>query len=232
MNNVLNTKRIGMVLRTIWIENKIRFLISGGLILLAYLLAIWVLPISAQGRMFGFGVFLTLFSYYSFVNKKVYRGKGITLTLPASTLEKYISLLITGIAYQAFFIAVHALSVTVRVLLKETGFISPEILWNGWTYIYGAVCFLIAYFLLAYVMFRRFSFLIGASSLIVILIIVIRLFAFWYQGQADLADSFARKSSFNELFTTVISYFNPIMAILSLVIFYLVYLKLKTQQVK
>lgn len=98
MNNILNFKRIGLILRADWIENKKTWMITMGLLLLSIVLVLWDRAL-VQNKLVGWVILISAILFFNFVEKKLHRSKGLFLTLPASNLEKYISIWLVGLFY-------------------------------------------------------------------------------------------------------------------------------------
>jgi len=234
MNNTFDIKRIGLLLRAVWIEHKQRFLISAGLLFIGYILILWNVGIQGQMRMFWLGIFITVLSYYSYAGKTIHYPKGLSLTLPATTFEKFLSLLLVGLGFLIIYGFIYWLCIGSKFILQDTDIIAFSDISSNWQYIYGGILFFITYQLLMYVIFPRFPLLIGMAVIVVIVAVFTRLYAFFLMdGTAFLKyDSFTRTSPVYDTLEVLGTGFNPMMAIVSLILLYVVYLKLKEREIK
>lgn len=233
MNNKISFKRIGWILRADWIENKRMFAISSGLFLIVYLLLMWQPSLKAAYSFFWVGIVITLINYFSFVKRKVHRPRGLSLTLPASTLEKFIGLLIVGVCYLLVFNCVYWLAVTLWHLLAGSDMITVSGLLEKASKAPGFLVFLTSYLLVCYMTLKKYPVGIGFAALILFCVLLGRIYAFFLPGlfadkQSEVVQSDIIAATAEFLFTN----FNVAMYIASVVLLYVAYLKLKEKQIK
>lgn len=153
MNVEFNIKRVGWILRADWKEYT-------KLISLAVCMIVPSLLVMRSGTEpsqftgLWFGLFLTLFVYQNYVDKKIHHSKGLWLTLPATTLEKYVALLIAGIAYVSAFLFLFHLARFVLYLLQDIPIYSIKQLAEPLKG-FGFITFHFAYYLMITTIFRK-----------------------------------------------------------------------------
>ena len=107
MNTKINTdfslQRIGWLLRKDWIEHKKSIAYASGTFLIVLLPFLWLntkitgISESKQAGIYLLGSLGCFLYYCQFVGRKVHFAKGLYLTLPASTAEKYVALLLEAV---------------------------------------------------------------------------------------------------------------------------------------
>lgn len=231
MNNIFDFKRLGLVLKIDWIEHKKLFLISAGLLLAAYLLLMWNDFTGDRVNLFWFGITIFLLSYLSYVGKKIHYGKGLWLTLPATTLEKFVALLIYGFFYVGAFILVYWISVGVAYWFNNVPMVSFEELaypMKG----FGIITFHTAYFFLAYVIFRKYALGIAMA----VEAIVVGLF---FYLTVDFFINYFSSHEYTTIYNVIdgvlyflVDHFNTILYVFSILLFYAAYVRLKKTQIR
>ncbi|MDL2256136.1 hypothetical protein LJC44_07110 [Parabacteroides sp. OttesenSCG-928-G06] len=224
---LFDIKRVGLILRTDWIMHKKQFFLVAGLLLVSFLFLLWEASRQQQMAVFGFGLPITLYVYLKYIGKKIHYSKGLWLTLPATTLEKYVALLLIGVVYIAvFFFAYffslevcHSLNEMVRIPLE--GYSVPTI---G----FGVILFHLAYYFLAFVIFRTFAFGIawlvemGVIWLLALLVLL---------SKDSWVSMYSSILPFNIL-EPIADHLNIISYALAIILFYVAYLRLKKQQLR
>lgn len=109
MNLDFSLQRIGWLLRKDWIEHKKSIVYALGLFLAVVFPFLWLntkitgISDSKQILIYVLGSLACFFYFCQYVGKKIHFAKGIYLTLPASTGEKYVTFLLEGVFLFAAF---------------------------------------------------------------------------------------------------------------------------------
>lgn len=234
MDNIFSFKRIGLILRADWIEHKRTFCLTAALLLVGYIiLLLWKENESSQFAIYLLGLFLGLVSYFSFVGRKIHRSKGLSLTLPASTLEKYISLLIMGVCYFLLFTGLFWIVAGLFHLFTGMKIISLSGLADNPQISSAFFTFMTAYLLVCYFTFRKYPAAIGLVILIVLGTLFGNLYGYIYginfiSGNYD----FVKSDAIYETMKFLGENFHLATFVTSAVLFYVAYLKLKEKEIK
>ena len=111
MNNKISLQRIKLLLRADWIEHKSQAVFAIGAFLVA-LIVFFLLTLGdttmkeftrKQYFFYGIGLFCYFIYFCRYAGKKVHSSKGLYLTLPANTIEKFVTLLVEGFLLIALF---------------------------------------------------------------------------------------------------------------------------------
>lgn len=233
MNEILNFKRIGLILRADWIEHKRMFCVTAGLFLIGCILILLDAPVKRQEGLFGLAALVTLISYFSLVGRKIHRSQGLSLMLPASTLEKFVELIILGVAYFIVFISIYWISLGIGHVFTGMELTSVPQLFDKPTRASGLFTFLTSYLLVCYIALRKYPAGIGFTVLILFIVISARIYAFFISGSITAGKyAFVQSDAFLKTVEFLGTYFNIAMYIVSAVLLYVAYLKLKEKQVK
>lgn len=109
MNMHFSLQRISWLLRKDWIEHKKSILYALGTFVVVAFPFLWLntthggFSDSKQVAFYIVGSLGCFIYFCQFVGKKIHFSKGIYLTLPASTVEKYVTLLLEGVVLFATF---------------------------------------------------------------------------------------------------------------------------------
>jgi len=228
MNNIFSLKRIGLILRIDWTENKRTLAVSMGLLLLSMILLIWDSSVVVQKTVFYLSALMSVIFFFSFVKKKIHKAKGLSLTLPASTLEKFTCLWIVGIFYFLTCTLMSLLVIQGLSLITGNFAVSLSTLLSNVKHPSLAV-FLTAWLFLSYVTFRKNAFLAGIASLILLIVILARLF--WGIAQSGLASE-SMQEKMAGFFTFLGDHYSLVLYLLSAVLVYLSYLLLVKKQIR
>jgi len=173
MNAIFSFKRIGLILRADWIENRKSWMISMGLLLLAYVLMMWD-QFHVQNNMVGWTVLFSAILFFNYVGKKIHRSKGLFLTLPASNQEKFIAIWLVALFYIVSCFVVLWCAIGVNNLISgypvvelfktvpKAGTIAVTVFFTCWLFA-------------SYVTFRKNAFFIGVALLIALVAGVARI---------------------------------------------------------
>ncbi len=232
MNNTFSLARIGLILRSYWIEHKKAFFVSLGLLFIAYFLLLWDAGLKLRINLYWFGFIASIFTYLTFIGKKVHRSKGLSLTLPASTVEKYISYILVGLIYIIAYILVYIITLGVSSLINGLPFFSITELISPFSLPVSLLIF--SYFFWVYIRFRKYPLGLGLAIIAFTIALVgrlIYLLAKW--GILNGIDSNSGFFQFIEnLFKFIGEYHSIILYILAAGMFYLSYVRLKNQQLR
>lgn len=229
MNTIFDIKRIGLILRTDWIEHKKLFGITAGLLLVSSMLLLWNTGQRGQFTLFWLGMLITIISYLSFMGKKVNHAKGLWLTLPASTLEKFVSLIIVGLTYILSFVLIYWIASGVSLLANGTPVVESRSLVISWK-ASGFILFNVAYFFLCFVIFRKYA--LGIGMAIQVLIFFIISYIMNLLVKSGILFSINIPDKIGNILGELVGYYNPIFYILAIVLFYISYVRLKKKQIR
>ena len=164
MNTIFDIKRVGMLLRADFIEQKLSLLTY--CLTLLVIFSLWINKVSNFiGEPYSFVLFVVSLYYCYWLSKRIHHSKGIYLTLPASNLEKYVTLLIEGLIFLVGFLAMFWCAVALIYLL--TGFVPADLnKLNEWSlFPFSVACFFYSLLILANVMFKKYAFPIYILSI-------------------------------------------------------------------
>lgn len=236
MNDILSFKRILLVLRADWIEYKKSLCIALGVMALILIALYWIGD-TPSGQGFYYGCTLaTLVYFWQIVGRKSHRPKGLFLTLPASNVEKYLSLLIEGfvilLVFQLLFWANHLLygQVYPSYPLLNPGNIG---LFSNLALL-ALASFASSLYFLGYMTFRKQPFLITSAGIIISVLVFVRIYVFFIEsnGIVEMLSKDYKKLYGNDMFMPMPHLFEATMFIATLVTLYVAYLKLKEREIK
>lgn len=175
MNTVFSLKRIGLILRADWIENRKNWAITVGLLLVAYVFLLWDRSF-VQKHLIGWTIFIAAILFFKFVERKVHGSKGLFLTLPASNLEKFVALWAVGLFYLASCLLIFWGVISVNNLISghpaielfrtvpATGVVAVTVFFTCWLFA-------------SYMTFRKNAGAIGIALLVALVAAFVRLMA-------------------------------------------------------
>lgn len=175
MNNIFSLKRIGLILRADWIEHRKNWMITMGLLLLAYVFLLWGRT-TVQGSMIGWTFFISVFLSFGFVGKKIHRPKGLFLTLPASNPEKFVAMwLVILFHLVSFFLVLLGVAIVNNLI---SGYSTIE-LWKitPKAGVVAVTVFFTCWQFASHVTFRKNAFIIGLALLIALIAGLVRIVA-------------------------------------------------------
>ncbi|MDR0995615.1 MAG: hypothetical protein LBL81_04920 [Tannerella sp.] len=186
--------RVKYLLQADWIAYRSSALRTIGILLIIWLFLLWQVlpPVSSGNFSFGFsyqavfqamfwgGGFVTLIAFCRLAGRKVFRSKGLFYTLPANNLEKYVSLLLEGLAYFLSFQFVYWFGLIVWKLIFPGSFDLPYSLMTIHVrelqdlhlFFYAAMFFLSALFFLAHLSIPKHPLLIGFAFIFLYMFVV------------------------------------------------------------
>lgn len=232
MNTQFSIQRIGLLLRKDWIEYRKKLILSAlivtGLFLICLLWPMNVQNVFNPAPFFLFAMLGITIGYFRHVGKAIHQSKGLFLTLPASTLEKFVTFLIEGlmilIVFQGFFWA--AIQVGSWFMPIE-----QVNLMNIWVEIRGVtvIMFLSSILFFSYVTFRKSAFGIAVGiyfSLFAALIglcYLLKEVAFTQNQEGN----YSLRSDFWAIDLVV-----PIFTLLTVGVLYMAYISLKRKELR
>lgn len=239
MNQVFSLQRIGWLLRKDWIESKKNM----GYALVAFLVVVfpflWLTTHDeGQSEQVAFYIlgFLGSFIYFcKQAGKKIHFAKGIYLTLPASTEEKYFTLLLEGalvlIVYNGlFWISIYGWS----LINPQFHPVSASIVYHSMRGA-GISIFFASLIFLSYLTFKKHALAIAIAGIGAGLGVLIGL-GFWLlkieinrEGMTE-AGCFLNPDALSSTAGFLTDHANSAMGIFTLIVLYIAYLKLKEKE--
>lgn len=242
MKNQLSLQRIKYLLLADWMENKTKFLYLMG----AYMAALLIFIVSVinsgtvifrSEQLQGFYILggLGTFIYYcNYAGKKVHFPKGVYMTLPASTLEKFLSILTVGsIIALIYILLVHIITFTTIIIAQENIAIEWQKISDLLPFFLPIALFMSSLFFLSYITFSKHAFLIAICGSAMMMIAGTLLARFLLNGMLffDPATITAESPLMN-MFKFIWLYYGRILIIATIVILYVAYLKLKEKELR
>lgn len=239
MNQIFSLQRIGWLLRKDWIESKR----SIGYAVVAFLVIIfpflWITThAERESNQVAFYILGLLGSFIYFckqAGKKIHFAKGIYLTLPASTEEKYFILLLEGALTLLVYNGLFGISIHVWSLIDPEFYPVPasaiyrSIQGGGISILFASLIFL------SYLTFKKHALAIAIAGIGAGVGILLGLVAWLVKMEINregmretgwLLNPDALSSTMNFLTGHV----NGAMGIFSLIVLYIAYLKLKEKE--
>lgn len=243
MSNTFSLNRIKLLLRADWIEHRIKLIYHIGATIagvLCYFLLVYANYdgnlIRIQNIAFVFGTVGTLINYCKYISNKIHQPKGLFLTLPANTIEKYVVLLLEGILLVFIFALIFWAGLPVISLFIAN--IPPIWPWGMWTFgNLSLYCFFFSLFFLSYITFRKHAVTItivciaATIASFIGLIFLVRYLVITYLGtDYNLPESIQKIAE--SILYFVKDYHGYLLSALNLFIFYRAYLKLKRKELR
>lgn len=234
MDTIFNINRILLILRADWIEYKRTFCITAGLLFLGMLILLFTGKSPNIEQIFWLGMLVPIISYFTHLRRIIHHPKGLFLTLPASTLEKFTAFIISGFLYAVIYFIIFSIIYSVDYfILGNTGKLLPHELFNFNSGGISLMVFITAYLFLAYVWIRKYTVGIAATVLILIIAVSVRIYgAFLSHSLMSGQYGFIKSDAIFDTFRFMADYFQLAMYITSAVLFYVAYLKLKEKEIK
>jgi len=245
MKNKFSFSRIGLMLRADWIEYKKAFLLFAGLLVAANLFLFANEREGFQAFLFVAGIFSTFTAFYIYVGWKVHRAKNRLLTLPASTMEKFVE--IKTVAFILFCVYFLIYTIILGIVYLKTGAtiwllsifeqnVDKMAVFMG----IGVVLFITAFQYMCCVALRKFPLGVGTLFLFVYVFAIVytTLVCFKIDNPNLFAVDFNFHSDYirsNAIFDTIIfltTNFAWCMYVSAAVLMYISYLKLKEKQIR
>lgn len=239
MNQFFSLQRISWLLRKDWIESKR----SLGYALVAFLVVVfpflWITTYdddkSNQVAFYILGLVGSFIYFCKQAGKKIHFAKGIYLTLPASTEEKYFTLLLEGVLTLIVYIGLFWIS------LYGWSLINPEFHPAPISVVYRSIeggsvsIFFASLLFLSYLTFKKHALAIAIAGIGAGLGVLIAL-GFWLlkieinrEGMTETG-WFLNPDALSSTVGFLTDHANSAMAIFTLIILYIAYLKLKEKE--
>jgi hypothetical protein len=238
MDTYFNLNRIGYLLRADWIENKKSLLLTLGgvsLVWIACLYLIWhgYTESSFQQAFFYIGELITFIYYCRFLSKKVHQPKGLYYTLPASNQEKYFILLFEGLLFFLGFTGIYWLGLFLfKFFSPDFPVMSLSELYYGYAGInpipIPILLCMSSIIFLSHLTFRKLAFLISFTGMALYVLLFIGVA--WKVGYMITDGVYNDIAS--EAFNFMRQLFVPALLVVTLIVFYIGYLKLKEKELR
>ncbi|MDL2256137.1 hypothetical protein LJC44_07105 [Parabacteroides sp. OttesenSCG-928-G06] len=228
MNGNLNMKRVGLILRMDWISIKEQ-IIFVVILISCLMIALWNGSKDDQLGVFWLGFTITLLLYQAYVDMKIHDPKGMWLTLPASMLEKYVALLVAGMACVGVYLFIFWLALGLIHLLNDIPLYSMKVLSEP-TKGFGFITFHFAYFLLATVTIRKNG--LGKAFVAELLILggLVYMFVPLMGSYWQVEHSGSVFEMFEVFLSLLGDHANTILYLFAAFLFYIAFVQLKKQQ--
>jgi len=238
--------RIGLMLKTDWIEYKKSFLLFAGLLLAVNLFIFLIDRNGFQIFVFSATMFGTLMFFYTFTGWKVHRSKNRFLTLPANTVEKFVELLIVGIIFFGVCKLIHLTVLGCSHLFMDTQIwfmndlpvdaIARADFFSQISMAVIMLLFISTYFLVSCLTFRKYPLPLGALILILYGIVCVYTVYFFVKienfNTINMSDGFFRSNAMIETILFLNTYIGWGLGIATVVLLYVSFLKLKEKQIR
>ena len=235
MNTNFSLSRIKLLLRADWIEHKKSFLLSMGVLLLIWLFLLFVGEVSktnTQAACFFIGGLIMLNNFFRHAGQKVHKQKNRYYTLPASTVEKYTTLLLEGCIYIITYVSLYFFGLMACMLyVPESIFIALSSFFNHNGSESGLLLFLSLVFL-SYLTFRKHALLIAIAGLVAYTGLFVGVFARLVLENTITWPNYFNSSFIPDTFRFLSDYYTLVMLISTLIVMYIGYLKLKEKELR
>lgn len=168
MNDKISLQRIKLLLRADWIEHRTQVSFVIGSFLAAFIVFFLITLqgdattrdfIRKQYFFYGLGLFGYFVYYCRYVGTKVHTPKGLFLTLPANTMEKFSALLLEGFILIAVFHLLLWLALYgVSLIMPNYSVISFFDIMGTFKMTLPIIAFLSSLLFLSYITFRKHAF--------------------------------------------------------------------------
>ncbi|MDR0536813.1 MAG: hypothetical protein LBH04_02005 [Tannerellaceae bacterium] len=184
--NQFSLRRISLILRADWLENRRTWLYTAAALLIGWVLLQWgsfgIYSSSKVDNLFGLFGLIMLINYCRHVGRKLHRTKGNFLALPASNVEKYAAIILEGALFYLALLLFYGLAHLIVGLLLQAWVRPLPTVVGGATF--GSVVtalFFSVLMLLSYVSFPKRPLLIyvGAIGIYTIINVCIMLHIGW-----------------------------------------------------
>jgi len=243
MKNYFSFRRIGLMLKADWIEYKMAFFIFFASLLVINLFLFQNMREGFQVFLFCGGITAVLMFFYMVAGWKVHRAKNRILTLPASTPEKFVEILLIGFILSCVFLVLY------MSILWSSHLVSGEPVWfmSGFHLNTNPadannkigieiILFICSFFFMCCIAFRKFPLGIGFLMLISFAsIISYTAYLFVRLENLDFnnfQNGFIQSNALLETTRFLFTYNAWGMMIASAVLLYISYLKLKEKQIR
>lgn len=239
MNIDFSMQRIGWLLRKDWIEHKKSIVYAVGIFLIVVFPFLWLntkvtgISENKQILIYALGSLCCFLYYCRFVGKKVHFSKGLYLTLPAHTSEKYVTLLLEGVLLFAAFSLLYWGSLHLwAVVYPAVEPIAPSALYvrkpaSSLLFFAASLVFL------SYLSFKKYALGIALAGMAAAIGLMIGLVALLVKSQVENSFNLADWINPNALSSTadfIKENVRTAMRISILIVLYIGYLKLKEKE--
>ncbi|MDH6304297.1 hypothetical protein M2459_001029 [Parabacteroides sp. PF5-5] len=237
MDTNFSLHRILLLLKADWIEHRKNYLFSMGALLLVWLFIIFILKLKTtdvgqQAAVFVFGGLVTFLFYCRHVGNKVHKSISRYYTLPASTLEKYLTLLIEGCIFFITYLVIFYSGLLVWKLITPE---APIITLKDITFKNGSesgIFFLTSLIFLSYMTFRKHAFLIAIAGLATYIAVFAGFYVRILKAIHDNNQGFFKSSFLFDSFEFGATLYTPLMILFSVIMLCIGYLKLKEKELR
>ena len=243
MKNNFSFRRIGLMLQADWIEYKMAFLIFAASLFAINLFMFQNMREGFQVFLFSGGIISIIMFFYMITGWKVHRAKNRILTLPASTIEKFVEMLLIGFILFCVFLLIY------MSILWSSHLISGEPVWfmSGFKLNtnpadansmmgMGLVFFICTFLFMSCIAFRKFPLGVGLLMLISYSsVLSYTAYLFFRLENFDFnnfQNGFIQSSALMETTRFLVTCNAWGMYIASAVLLYISYLKLKEKQIR
>lgn len=244
MDNLVNFKRIGLLLRADWMENqrKVTYVVSTPLIFFVIytLFTHFVTGGRTTGDAFYSLCMVCLFLYFcQYVNRKIHLQSGNYLLTPANNEEKFVTLVLEGFLLLTSFTVIF---VPLYILLN---LITDSMEWyrisqllqvgTGDHNLMGTPAFTTSLVFLSYVRFRKHPLLIVALGFLAFILLMGVVLYIMTQISPDLSyfEQLHNNAPFvRHILDFLMNSFNLILFALTAIMLYIAYLTLKRKELK
>ncbi len=243
MNRYFSLQRIQWLLRKDWIEHKKSIFYAVGAYLLALVPFMWISTrtggmnlVNKQMAFYVLGLLGSFLYFCRYAGRQVHYPKGLYWTLPASTQEKYGTLLVEGVFFLAAFIGLFWLSIGLW------GLIFPGYQMVDWEMLYtpsrglafgGFMASWLFYF---YIRFKKHAFALWIGSLaavaagmVGILYLSVR---YLHEGIRKMVEYMSDKEWLASALHGVATYIDVVWVLLTLVVLYAGYLNFRRKELR
>lgn len=237
MHTDFSLHRIRLLLKADWIEHRKSFLFGMGGLLIIWLFILFIIKIKTQdiapqAACFIIGGLITFIYFCRHAGRKVHTSMNIYYTLPASSLEKYTTLLLEGAMYfVTYIILFYAGLLLWKLIHPEALLLSlPKTFTTNGTE--SGVLLFTALIFLSYMTFKKHAFLIAITGIAAFLGLLLGVFVRLMVKIADIYKNYFNSSFLFDTFDFMASWFAPVMLFSTLVVMYVAYLKLKEKELR
>lgn len=234
MKHIINLKKIKLLLHTDWVEQRVllyHYIGTLTAIMILFLVLILLMNKDSQGIkeqyiLYILGIIGTIVAFGRYVGEKVHRSRGLFLSLPANTIEKYIALLIEGGIILILFHMISGLSCYMYHLYNNNfQILSIPYIFNAFPL--SAMVFIFSSVFLSYILFKRYALPIVVGFYVLLLLC------------SSILENILRIHNFSDMNITIvplsgysICFLDTFFYIAALLCLYIAYLKLKKKEIK
>lgn len=241
MDSNFRLKRIQWLLKADWIEYKKSFLVNMGVLFIAWIFILFTIGykennINSLIGIFGIGGFITLIYFCKHIGRKMHKGRGQFLILPAAAIEKYITLLLEGCIYFVTFTALFLAGLFLRSSIAGSSAVIslPELFsksfnTNGSE---AALFFVSSLLILSYMTFGKHALFIAFAGMFAYVSLFALIIYQFFSGIFERFPSSMGTSYINDTAQFMGDYYLPVMLVSTVVVLYVCFLKLKEKELR